>query len=54
MDGYDKLNPFGFAIVGCIDGFSRKIICLRAASSNNDPKVIASYFINGLSKLKLG
>ena len=26
MDGYDKLKPCGFAIHGCIDGFSRKII----------------------------
>ena len=54
MDGYDKLKPFGFAIHGCIDGFSRKIIWLRVASSNNDPKIIASYFIDSLSKLKLG
>ena len=54
MDGYDKLKPFSFAIHGCIDGFSRKIIWLRVASSNNDPKVIASYFIDSLSKLKLG
>ena len=23
MGGYDKLKPFGFAIHGCIDGFSR-------------------------------
>ena len=54
MDGYDKQKPFGFAIHGCIDGFSRKIIWLRVASNNNDPKVIASYFISCLSKLKLG
>ena len=25
MDGYDKLKPFGFAIHGAIDGFSRNI-----------------------------
>ena len=26
LDGYDKLNPFGFAIHGAIDGFSRKVL----------------------------
>ena len=26
IDGYDKLKPDGFAIRGCIDGYSRKII----------------------------
>lgn len=29
MDGYDKLKPFGFAIHGAIDGFSRKIYGLK-------------------------
>ena len=28
VDGYDKLKRFGFAIHGCIDGFSRKLIWL--------------------------
>ena len=39
LDGYDKLKQFGFAIHGCIDGFSRFIIWLESASTNNDPKV---------------
>ncbi|KAK2832604.1 hypothetical protein Q7C36_016066 [Tachysurus vachellii] len=26
LDGYDKLKPFGFAISGCIDGFSRRVL----------------------------
>ena len=25
-DGYDKLKPYGFAIHGCIDGWSRKLL----------------------------
>lgn len=25
-DVYDKLKPFGIAISGCIDGFSRKVM----------------------------
>ncbi|CAD6238477.1 GSCOCG00012537001-RA-CDS, partial [Cotesia congregata] len=28
LDGYDKLKQFGFAIHGCVDGFSRKILWL--------------------------
>jgi hypothetical protein len=27
-DGYDKLKPYGFAIHGCIDGWSRKVLWL--------------------------
>ena len=61
VDGYDKLKPYGIAIHGCIDGlvwnsyvqlfnnfqnsYSRKIMWLNAASSNNDPRVIGSYFM---------
>ena len=40
IDGYDKLKPFGFAIHGCIDGFSRRILWLKVGSTNNNPKVI--------------
>ena len=54
IGGYNKRKPFGFAIHGCIDGLSRKIIWLRVAPSNNKPKVIASYFINSSSKSKQG
>ena len=41
MDGYDKLKAFGFAIHGAIDGFSRKILWLEVARSNNSPDNIA-------------
>ncbi|KAG5278045.1 hypothetical protein AALO_G00094580 [Alosa alosa] len=41
IDGYDKLKPFGLAISGCIDGFSRKIMWLKCGKSNSDPSVIA-------------
>ena len=34
IDGYDKLKPFGFAIHGPIDGYSRKIVWLFVGSSN--------------------
>ncbi|XP_074109299.1 uncharacterized protein LOC141534056 [Cotesia typhae] len=53
IDGYDKLKPFGFAIHGCLDGFSRKIIWLEVATSNNKPEIIAHYFLKAVQKLKL-
>ncbi|XP_031333807.1 uncharacterized protein LOC116176151 [Photinus pyralis] len=46
VDGYDKLKPFGICISGCIDGFSRKIMWLKAGYTNNDPRVIGGYYIN--------
>lgn len=48
IDGYDKLKPFGITIHGCIDGFSRKIIWLKAGITNNDPKVIAGYYLESV------
>ena len=53
LDGYDKLKPFGLAIHGAIDGYSRKILWLEIAETNNDPKVVASYFLNTLKELNL-
>jgi len=46
VDGYDKLKPYGFAIHGAIDGFSRRILWLEASYSNNDPMIIAGYYLN--------
>ena len=45
IDGYDKLEPYGFPIHGCIDGYSRKIIWLELLSSNNDPFAISRLYI---------
>ena len=50
IDCYDKLKPFGFSIHGCMDGYSRKIIWLKALPSNNDPKIIADIYIKCISK----
>ncbi|KAA0721248.1 hypothetical protein E1301_Tti018145 [Triplophysa tibetana] len=50
IDGYDKLKPYGICINGCIDGFSRKIIWLEANKTNNDPLVIAGYFVNAVAE----
>ena len=46
IDGYDKLKPFGFCIHGAIDGYSRRIMWLEVGSTNNDPFVIAQYYLD--------
>lgn len=50
-DGYDKLKPFGLAISGCIDGFSRKVLWLECGPTNNNPTVIAHYFMSCVRNL---
>ena len=52
IDGYDKIKRFGFLIIGCIDGFSRKILWLETVNSNNDPFVTASAYVNFISELE--
>lgn len=42
IDSYDKLKPYGICINGCIDGFSRHIIWLRAGPNSSNPKVSIS------------
>ncbi|KAL3987647.1 hypothetical protein ACER0C_014762 [Sarotherodon galilaeus] len=49
MDGYDKLKAYGIAISGCKDGFSRYVLWMEAYTTNNDPKLIASYFLKTVS-----
>ena len=48
-DGYDKLKHWGFPVHGAIDGFSRKILWLEVARSNNSPHKIASYYVRTVS-----
>lgn len=48
IDGNDKLKPFGIAIHGCIDGFSRHVIWLEAGKSNKNPRIIANYFLKAV------
>lgn len=50
VDGYDKLKPYSFALNSCIDGYSGKVLWLRCGASNNDPGVIAQYYLNCLSE----
>ncbi|XP_061096945.1 uncharacterized protein LOC133127793 [Conger conger] len=49
MDSYDKLKPYGIGINGCIDGFSRFVVWMEA--TNNDPKVIADYYMKCVTRL---
>ena len=52
IHGYDKLKPFGIAIHGAIDGYSRRILRFKLSSSNN-PKVIANYYLCCIKELNL-
>ena len=46
MYGWDKLKPFGFAVLGSIDGYSHKILWLEVCNSNNDPRIITKYYLD--------
>lgn len=39
------MKPFGFPILGAIDGYSRKILWLEVSRSNNKPEVPARFFL---------
>lgn len=50
IDGYNKLKPDRFAIHGCIDGYSQKVIWLRLDRTNNNPVVIARYYMDAVKE----
>ena len=52
VDGYDKLNPFNFAIHGWIDGHSRNLLWLKVGKSKSNPKIIANYFMDLVTSFK--
>lgn len=51
VDGWDKLAPFGFFVHGAVDGFSRRILWLEVGSTNKNPRVIASNYLNAILQL---
>ena len=44
MDENDKLLPFGFAIHGAIDCYSRRILWLSISPTSKSPSVISTYY----------
>ena len=53
LDGNDKLKRWGFCIHGCVDGFSRKVLWMQVASTNNDSLVVANYFLRCVKKFEI-
>lgn len=53
IDGFDKLKRYGFAIHGCVDGYSRKVMWLHVSTTNNKPQVIAYYYLQCLEEFNL-
>lgn len=51
IDGYDKLKPFGFCIHGAIDGYSRRVMWLEVGPSNNNPRIIAQYYVDCVQQM---
>ena len=51
--GYEKLKPYGFPIHGAIDGYSRKILWLEVARSNNKPEIPAAFYLDCVKELRV-
>ena len=47
------MKPYGFCISGAIDGCSRYILWLDVDVTNNDTKLICTYFLGTVEKLGL-
>ena len=52
VDGWDKLAHFGIFFHGAVGGFSRRILWLEANSTNKNPGMIASQYLNTVQQLK--
>ena len=44
------MKPFGFCIHGAIDGYTRRILWLEVGPSNNNPAIIAKYYLKFVSQ----
>jgi len=51
IDGYDKLKPYGFCVHGGIDGCSRRLIWLEIGTTNNNPEVIAKFYLDAVKQV---
>ncbi|XP_067045483.1 uncharacterized protein [Acropora muricata] len=45
IDGFDKLNRWGFYVHGAIDGYSRKMLWLQVFVTNKDPWLVGKFFM---------
>ena len=52
VDGYDKLKPFGFPVHAAIDGYCRRVLWIKVTPTNNDPAVIAGFFLECVQELQ--
>lgn len=51
INGFDKIEPYGFSIHECIGGYSRKIIWLKASTSNKCLDLRAYYYLKAAKNL---
>lgn len=51
IDGWDKLKPFGISVHGAIDGYSRRILWLRACNSNKNPLYVARFYLDYVKEI---
>lgn len=51
LDGWDKLKPFGICIHGCVDGFSRRLLWLRACNSNKNPEYVSRFYLDYVKEI---
>lgn len=52
IKSYNKRNPYGICVIGCIDMYSGYIIFLTVGSIDNNPTIIARYYVEILTSLK--
>jgi hypothetical protein len=52
LDGNHKIIRWGFVIHGCVDGYSRRVMFLRA-STNNKANTVFALFMEAVEKFGL-
>lgn len=52
IDGNDKLKPYGIAVHAAVDGFSRRILWLKAGYSNNNPQLIGRLYLQYVREIE--
>ena len=52
LDTHHKLIRWSFVVVGAVDGYSRKIFCMKL-DTNNKAKTVLMHFMQGVKELGL-